>query len=261
MVMHTKRIESWAEFLDYLDGYMNRSIGVPRYFFRGQSNSEWGLLPSLTRHCKNRDIQWALKHELKILQMFREEAHNYISTALLPSEQKTVEVWWPIMQHYGAPTRLLDWSNSPFVAAYFAVSKITEHDGSVFLVHPHTINLKAKEEHGFNEKNLLDLCLKPEDSTFLLFFQPSVKQSRVSVQQGGFSICGNPLKDHVLAVDQNTVDNNNQDIIQKIIIPAHLKSTFLLRLSQMNINARTLYLGIDGLGESLAEYLLYESKQ
>ncbi len=259
--MHTTRIESWSEFVDYLDGYMNRSIGVPRYFFRGQSNAEWGLLPSLTRYCKDRNLQWALKHELKILRMFREEAHNHLSTPLLPSDQKKVAVWWPVMQHYGAPTRLLDWSNSPFVAAYFAVSKITEDDGAVFLVHPHKINLKAKEEHGYNEKNFLDLCLKSEDSTFLLFFQPSVKHSRVSAQQGGFSVCGNPLKDHILAIAQNIVDDNDEDIFQKIVIPANLKSTFLVRLHQLNITARTLYQGIDGLGESLAEYLVYESKQ
>jgi hypothetical protein len=246
--------------VEYIDGYMNRSIGVPRYFFRGQSNAELGLLPSLARYCKNRDIQWALKHELKMLQMFREEAHNHLSTSLLPLDQESVEVWWPIMQHYGAPTRLLDWSNSPFIAAYFAVSKITEDDGAVFLVHPHKINLKAKEEHGYNEINFLELCLKPEDSKFLLFFQPSVKQSRVSAQQGGFSVCGNPLKDHIIAIGENVVDNNDPDRLQKIIIPAHLKSIFLLRLHQMNITARTLYQGIDGLGQSLAEYLVYESK-
>ena len=82
----------------------------------------------------------------------------------------------------------------------------------------------------------------------------------MSAQQGGFSVCGNPLKDHIVATAENIDEGQHAEILQKIVIPVNLKSTFMLRLHQMNITARTLFPGIGGLGESLSEYLIYESK-
>lgn len=97
------------------------------YWFRGQSNSSWQLRPSLYRITQNLNLsdQQAIELETAALAEFRSKAHLFVDSSLL-DKVTTLPCWWALMQHHGAPTRLLDWSTSPYVAAYFAA----QQDGS-----------------------------------------------------------------------------------------------------------------------------------
>jgi hypothetical protein len=62
---------------------------------------------------------------------FRQDAHRGLAPFVVPSNDYVLN-WWPLMRHYGAPTRLLDWSLSPYVALYFAVEEPWDEDGALW---------------------------------------------------------------------------------------------------------------------------------
>lgn len=248
-------VNSWTEFVNYVQKFVGDSSRLAKYLFRGQSDAEWGLVPSFGRHCKGKTIKWSIDREYHMQRLFKLDAHNHISPPILPSHTNQLELWWSAMQHYGVSTRLLDWSCSPFVAAYFAVSNIDKKDAAVWIAHPHSVNSNAKSRYGFNGDNFIDSFIVEDDSSLLWFYEPSVKTDRMSTQQGWFSVCANPMKDHSKAI----WDDCEEDALHQVIIPHHLKLEFLKQLNFMNISAKSIYPGLDGLGASIQEYLKLEA--
>ena len=78
-------INSWIEFVDYIQKFVGDSPRLVKYLFRGQGDAEWGLEPSFSRHCQGRTIRWSLDREYHMQRLFRLDAHNYISHPILPS--------------------------------------------------------------------------------------------------------------------------------------------------------------------------------
>jgi hypothetical protein len=86
-------------------------------WFRGVGDSDYTLEPSLFRHPKRRESLDVLELEHELLLRFRQRSVPYLD--------RTVGDDWDclfLMQHFGVPTRLLDWSENPFVALYFALT-------------------------------------------------------------------------------------------------------------------------------------------
>lgn len=110
-------IESWREFQELVTGPQYRS-----WAFRGQEKSEWPLNSTISRHFIDYKVHqdvWAHQED-RILRVFRRKAHLFLQH--IPAEDDTFQ-WLALMQHHGAPTRLLDFTWSPFVAAFFALEK------------------------------------------------------------------------------------------------------------------------------------------
>lgn len=108
-----------------------------RMWFRGQSDYSWGLVPSVQRK------DGMGKHY-----------EQYVSTNFMihtmrlnPNAPQRYDraSWLTLMQHYGLPTRLLDWSESPLVALYFALSsdKDAKTDAAVWVLNPMKLNKKV----------------------------------------------------------------------------------------------------------------------
>lgn len=114
-VFETIPITDWAQVYD-LPVLKRGSV-----LFRGQHDSEWELTSSLEREFKRLGVQedYFLNKERALLFEFRRRAHLYTSD--LPENDDLVG-WLALMQHHGAPTRLLDFSYSFYVACYFAFS-------------------------------------------------------------------------------------------------------------------------------------------
>ena len=106
--------------------------------FRGQANASWDLTPSLLRCLKDLEVPheqtcWhATDIESKASERFWKAARQRTSPENLPRERSDRVDWWALMQHHGCPTRLLDWTRSPYVALYFAVNQQFNSDGAVW---------------------------------------------------------------------------------------------------------------------------------
>ena len=87
------------------------------WVFRGVRDSAFKLEPSIEREALDGDPGWA-SLEVKVADEFKVRAHMHIGQELIPRDELS---WLALMQHYGIPTRLLDFTLSPFVALYFAV--------------------------------------------------------------------------------------------------------------------------------------------
>jgi hypothetical protein len=111
-----RRAHNWAELMHFHDSLTKSGAD---WVFRGQRDERWGLVTTLersvTRLGKSRNLS---RIEGGLLRRFKRQAHHYLAES--PPEDRWLE-WLALMQHYGAPTRLLDWTYSFFVGLYFAV--------------------------------------------------------------------------------------------------------------------------------------------
>src|SRR5207253_4740825 len=114
----------------------------PAYLFRGQSDSRWTLEPSLSRIARQvaLDEDAARAQERRAMLEFQAQAHQFLDVPALPKKKDDVLNWWVLMQHYGAVTRLLDWTASPYVAIYFAVLGHPEIPGAAWIIHVATVH-------------------------------------------------------------------------------------------------------------------------
>ena len=105
------RLRAWKELHD---------LARPNWIYRGQGDASWALSTSLERCFLREGIEGddRAKLERELLREFRRTYHNY--AAHVPEPERLLE-WLSLMQHHGAPTRLLDFTFSIYVAAYFAV--------------------------------------------------------------------------------------------------------------------------------------------
>lgn len=120
-----KAVTTWDEFQEWV-----RELG-PRWSFRGQRQETWRLLPGLERRIirrrtaassdgKRRITQVGMfpgAHEYKLFQQFQKMDHDHGNPIPMDAVLDTLA----LMQHHGAPTRLLDWTRSPYVACFFAL--------------------------------------------------------------------------------------------------------------------------------------------
>ena len=100
---------------------------VPEVWFRGQSKFGYDLRPSIFRQGASYGYSF---HESK---MYREFQRRHPEVQV---ERDDVGEWLSIMQHYGLPTRLLDWTTNLLVGLYFCCSQRKEEDGALFAFNP-----------------------------------------------------------------------------------------------------------------------------
>jgi len=255
----TTVVENWAHFTDLAARLAVRRPQDKFYATRGHADESWTLQPSLLR-CLPEDAtaNEALDVETLGLREFRSQAHLHLSAASLPaaSPKPSVSEWWCLMQYHGAPTRLLDWTDSPYVAAYYAVEQLPKKNGALFVVHTGTVNrslLKEYPQGTFSDEELFN----PDSAPGLVFFTPIKRTDRLVAQQGRYS-----LSVRILGVHEDLIgepcsqagrENPGKLLFQKWIIPANLKPEFLYKLRAMNITGHSLFPGIDGAGRSVAE--------
>ena len=104
--LHSK-LRKWREFHQWIDRHSDS-----RWIFRGLGDTEFPLLPSIGRKSSYRDV-----HERAIFSTFQKRASEFADT-----RDWTTLDFLAVAQHHRVPTRLLDWTTNPLVAAYFAVT-------------------------------------------------------------------------------------------------------------------------------------------
>jgi hypothetical protein len=258
MTWPTREITSWDEFAGVAKAL---ALGPhdASYLLRGQADAHWDLKPSLLRYFgSDVDAETVLRVESLGRADFESQAHLHLDAGIAPPSRPTSShaIWWALMQHHSAPTRLLDWTLSAYVAAYFAVERELDKPGAIFLARHRTI-LEHKSKlfaHEAIQNHHLDDAASPRA---LMVWKPERATARHVAQQGYFTFGINVLTDQNAAILEASAEAAARGpgtlYCQKWIIPAGLKLEFLRHLRRMNIAAHSLFPGIDGVGRSLSE--------
>ncbi|HLZ41074.1 MAG TPA: FRG domain-containing protein [Candidatus Sulfotelmatobacter sp.] len=225
------------------------------FAFRGLSNSSFIPETTLTRLGGEYHLR-----ERSLLRNFRKYAHR---SAI---QRDSLWNWISLGQHHGLPSRLLDWSFSPYVALHFATVNRAEwaNDAMIWCVDCVKIKkyLPAKLQRSLKEADsdvltveMLDQvaptlhCLERlSKKPFVAFFEPPSLDDRIIHQAALFSVSSRAD----LSVSQWFYAH--REIFHRIIIPAQLKQEIRDKLDQANINERTLFPGLDGLSLWLTRY-------
>lgn len=133
------RIESWSDLSSWADGIVSADVPfATRFLFRGQACEEWRLTTSLGRLIDDTHVDEAIDIERSARDRFEQRAHLYVDGRMLAGALDYPD-WLALMQHHHAPTRLLDWTESLWVAAYFAVESNWNSDGAIWWFNPATV--------------------------------------------------------------------------------------------------------------------------
>ena len=215
--------------------------------FRGVSDNRWGLVPSLNRCCPQNPAL-----ERHILRNFRKYGYADLTDC---------HSFWQLVamgQQFGLPTRLLDWTYSPLVAAHFATEDINSYhiDGAIICCDMEKVNyclpdalqeILRKESCNVFSMDMLDSVaadfaalqrLSPDP--FAFFFEPSSTVNRIANQYALFSLSSN----RDVLIDTLPCA---EDAFLRLVIPAHLKLEIRDKLDYINISERMIYPGLDGI--------------
>ena len=252
----TKTIRSWSEFEEIVGKHSYRG-----WVYRGQVDATWPLKSSLFRAYE--EVEKITKentgkkkkinrdgHERIALQRFVNNAHLYSNN--LPPKERPLE-WFAIMQHYGAPTRLLDFTFSPYVAAYFAIENGSD-DSAIYCL-KHSLFRQVDKDLYDNLNELYEKILD-EDSDVIYVYEPEFSTERLMIQQGLFLIPGTNDDSHEEIVLQYGKAISDKHCF-KLIIPKRLRSTVLKQLRKMNMTASNLFPGLDGFCKSFKYQSLF----
>lgn len=197
-------------------------VSKDKWWFRGHANSDWDLLPTVRRG-------FSAEQEKRFANEF------YVKAATRhPScpESDDYAGWLQLMQHYGLPTRLLDWSRSPLVAAFFATENGQRYskthpdkDACIWALWPSAVN---HSQEGFEDYDypmsarslvpLLRPALKGGETQSVTLASAAVEmEPRMQVQQGTFTV-------HTNDTPLNTMSGNDQWLYKMLIPKKHVKA-------------------------------------
>ncbi|TOH44588.1 hypothetical protein CGI80_25440 [Vibrio parahaemolyticus] len=220
-------ITSVSDILSYL---YSLSVDKASYCFRGQSNFTWSIQPTIYRYDGFERYQ-AVHHEKYILDLKPK-------SPCPPLLHTSYDIEWLMLcQHYGVPTRLLDWSNDVLVSLFFACSDQDEinADGALFIC-------DETEYPKFSAYNA-----HPNGTQDLAFINTHIINPRVRMQSGSFMIWGHaPLNEkskNSYDLYEYLVEKSNGQALMKLRIPAENKKSILKELDEVySINNNSLYL-------------------
>lgn len=257
-------IDKWEKFEKY---------NFPNWIFRGQRDANWTFKSSLQRLCESMDIEleYAYIIERTLASEFKRRFHQY--SKYHPDGNDNLE-WLSIMRHHMAPTRLLDWNYSIYIAAYFALERVSAKEGAaVWALNYEWARRESKRiwlKNGKKEKYLgtppeplgkirgplhfKNLFLDKPFTNTACPVSPNRLTERLTAQKGLFLCAGNPnitFDENIQAMTGFKEENN----IIRLIIPREQRKKYLKKLFESNITHTTLFPGLDGFSNSLSVYL------
>ncbi len=237
------RLQSWEGFLDLVTKppYSN-------WAFRGERDERWPLFSSLSRYLRNFGVlprAWP-EQEARIIRIFKRKAHVFLDK---PPDFEDDFQWLALMQHHGAPTRLIDFTWSPYVAAFFALER-TLADGVVWAMNPARVDSSrapspARVDPRF-KGNFKRYFLKG-NRRLIWMGEPQNMNRRLIAQSGTFAVPG--MLD--VPIEEILADADPENILAKIVIKNAVREVAMRELYRMNITYATLFPDLDGLARSM----------
>lgn len=236
-------------------------------WFRGHSKTCNELTPGVFRPKITRLEESPLPFvgrqnvEFSIIEEFKRRAPSLQS--YLPELSDHLS-WLFLMQHHGAPTRLLDWTESILIAVYFAVNSDSNDDGEIWALYPQKLNelsgipgtptrnnrilkfLASEPMHGAPENLAKDLGI--EIPKYPLAIQAQMTFPRIINQQGTFTIHPRPKQGSSMP----EILKDEKHLI-RYIIPSGCKTKLRKDLAALGVNRVTLFPSLDSLSATIIE--------
>lgn len=254
----TVPLPDWQSFKRFIADFSDN------WAFRGQANASWVLNNAIERTLF---INFRKGIEAEFVAEFQRGARNYLSRDETPHH--LIE-WLALMQHHGAPTRLLDLTRSPFIASYFAFEHCPmreEHTVGIWCFNIEHLKNRSLEvlaaefgtalEQSQNliNEGLFEQIFYKNNQSLVFPVEPFSMNRRYSLQQSIFVSTGishEPFMKQLLFMG----DEIGKAVV-KLEIPGCYKNEALRDLQQMNLNRASLFPDLDGYALSLR--LRYDS--
>ena len=188
--------------------------------FRGVANSSYQLLTSLGR-CEPINGKSLEQLEKRLIKLFKESSVPYLEHK--PANEME---WLAIAQHFGLPTRLLDWSYNPLVATYFAIESNPSEDAAIYILSGCST---IQDPQAF----------KPLTIDKVYKYRPPYISARIQNQAGLFTV--HPHPDQAFEHEK----------LGRVIIPKGIKGVIKKTLFKYGINQRLIYPGLEGVSRDL----------
>lgn len=259
----TELARSWGDFLAWVRELQGS------WCFRGQREAKWNLHTSLDRAVKKetKSGYYHLDRETEgrdLLFRFQQQAHRYVQN---PPSREDLTSWFGLMQHHGVPTRLLDWTESPYVGVYFAVEEQSQNEerrSALWAIDLHWLEMKGAEllvsesaMSGRTGPRARDECLNSllaeTDKPIIVRINPPQTDERMGAQQGLFlcKLIHEASFNQILMSMMIHPQTPERPVIRKLEVEGGQRISFLKNLRAMNINRASLFPGLDGFGQSL----------
>jgi len=218
---------------DYVQVISSTVTGDERFWFRGHEDANYSLTPSALRPKRESDRQKALD----LMADFKRVAEIKLNRPPGPKDELK---WAQIAQHYGLPTRLLDWTESATTALYFACLG-AEVDGAVFVINPVDLNRRSDKLR----PNILDP--QRDEEVILKYLKSGPREAK----QGSFPRAINPmwnserliLQKGVFTLHGSRFSLNKGKIrsLVAILILREFKNQLLSQLQRIGVDEMTLF--------------------
>ena len=270
--MQEHTLDTWEQFTDEMErryrDHASRCVPHARIsslLFRGHGDSEWKLETTLERAISEQlslveyyRIIRRIQPQLETLSGMKWETPTVSDYADWARELKPVSEsellavpYFAYLRHHGFPSPLLDWTRSPYVAAFFAFRQLVK---------------------GATHASIYTYLEWANSHKSATTGQPEIRgigarfsvHKRHFIQQSEYTICTVDRSDGVCYANHQDVfdrNENDQDLIGKFNIPVHEREKVLRHLSRMNINAFSLFGSDDSLLEEMAttEFVLRQA--
>lgn len=213
--MTGQKLQSLEDILKVVQGYVKTTV-----IYRGVGSSKYELIPTIGRRRRGgKALQ--LKDERYILRLFKQRAIAHLDRT--PTDDWE---WLALAQHHGLPTRLLDWTRNPLVAAYFAVAEAGDKDSAIYVYQSNKYLQIEKHVDPFGVDRVARVI-------------PNHVTVRISVQSGLFTIHPSPSEPF------------NASSVEKFVIPANSRKQIKKALDKVGINNASLFPDLDGIARHI----------
>jgi hypothetical protein len=249
----TVQCRSWADFTSQIGDLRGPARSPAPYLFRGHARADWLLRSSLGRLAvaAGLDDLKAVRIQRQLLEDFIRHAHLLLAPSMLADDPDLVH-WWTVMQHYGAPTRLLDWTRSPYVALYFAAVDEPSNDGAVWAASESKLRQLTPEAQDLLDKDQRSFFWKTRVRADFAVVDSKRPSERLNAQQGVFTTMNAIVPQHEQFISHVDSANGENDLV-KLEIQRGCKTEMLERLREMNVHGLSLFPGIAGAGAMMRD--------
>lgn len=203
------KVGSWKEYQDVIEEFLDG-----QWLFRGVTSVRHDLIPSIGR--QRPEFGYSPEVERDLFEQFKREA-----LPLLAGRPQNDWEWLALAQHFGVPTRLLDWSETPYVSLFFAVWGNDEEDSGLYIIkRPDRVPTLREDPFTVSEVS---------------FFYPGYVTARLVSQRGLFTVHPDPAEIY------------KPDGMLQIVIDRDSKPEFRRKLDTTGVHHATIYADLDGL--------------